>query len=88
MKNKRVIVIGELQTSQIELELGGVTDPDNNLSLGYTHVGPSVEGGGRPGIYANIYTLPHKANQLFVDTYVNMLPAILNPKKLIIGKFD
>lgn len=88
LKDKRIVVIGELQTSQIELELGGVTDPDNSLNLGYTHVGPTVEGGGRPGIYANIYSLPQKAQQLFVDTYVNMLPAILNPKKLIIGKFD
>jgi hypothetical protein len=88
LKDKRVIVIGELNTSQIELELGGVTDPDNALRLGYTHVGPSIEGGGRPGIYANIYTENHKPMQLFVDTYVNMLPAILNGKKLMIAKFD
>lgn len=88
LKNKRVVVIGELNTSQIELTLGGVTDPDNNLRIGYTHVGPTVEGGGRSGIYANIYTLPHKPQQIFTDTYVNMLPVILNPKKIIIAKFD
>lgn len=87
LKDRRVIVIGDLQTSQIELVQGGVTDPDNNLMLGYTHVGPSVEGGGQPGIYANIYTKEEMPMQLHVLTYVNMLPIIQNPKKLIIAKF-
>lgn len=88
LKDKRVVVVGELQADVIELTLGGMEDPDNNLRVGYTHIGPTVEGGGRSGIYANIYTLPQKPQQLFTDTYVNMLPVILNPKKIIIAKFD
>ena len=88
LKDKRIIVIGELQTSQIELTLGGVTDPDNELAIGYTHVGPTVEGGGQPGIYSNIFTKPEMPMQLHVATYVNMLPIITDPKKTIIAKFD
>jgi hypothetical protein len=87
LKDKRVVVVGELNTSEIELTLGGMTDPDNELRMGYQHIGPTIEGGGRPGIYANIYALPQKPQQLFVDTYTNMLPVIANPKKIIIAKF-
>lgn len=88
LKDKRVVVVGELNQSEIQLDLGGVTDPDNNLRIGYTHVGPSVEAGGRPGIYANIFSKPEMPMQLHVLTYVNMLPVILNPKKVIIAQFD
>jgi hypothetical protein len=87
LKDRRVLVIGGLNTDEYELTLGGVTDPHNELQIGYNHIGPTIEGGGRPGIYANIYSMPHRAQQIFVDTYTNMLPVILNPKKICIARF-
>ncbi len=88
IKDKRLIAIGGLNPDGIELTLGGMTDPDNSLRLGYTHVGPTVEGQGRPGIWARIYTPEGKPMQVLAETAVNMLPAILNPKRIMIAKWD
>lgn len=88
LKDKRVIAIGGLNPDAIELNLGGVTDPDNELALGYNHIGPTIEGGGRPGIWARIFTPEGKPMQILAETAANMLPMIYNPKRLMIAKFD
>lgn len=88
LKGKRIFAVGDLNTSEIELSLGGMTDPDDQLRLGYTHIGPTIEGGGRSGIYARIYSPEGKPMQVLAETATNMLPVILNPKKLMITKFD
>jgi len=87
LKDKRVIAIGELNADGVEMELGGMTDPDNPLRLGYTHVGPTIEGGGRPGIYARIFTPEGKPMQCLAETAANMLPLIINSKRMMIAKF-
>lgn len=89
IKDKRVVVVGDMLNGDgIELANAGVTDPDNELRLGYTHVGPTIEGGGRPGIYARIFSPEGKPYQVLAETATNMLPVIWNPKKLLIAKFD
>jgi hypothetical protein len=86
VKNGRVIVVGQQQQSQIELLYGAVNDVDSTLKLGYTHVAPTVEGMMMPGEWMRIYTPEQKPYQVMAETAVNFLPAILNPKKLIILK--
>lgn len=80
----KIIVVGELNPDGIELTQGSVADPDNELRLGYTHIAPTIEGQGRPGIWSRIFVPEGKPMQLLGETAVNMLPAILNPKKLVI----
>lgn len=84
LKNGEIVVVGEQKPDGFELLDGAVSDPDNTLRLGYTHVAPTIEGQGRPGIFARIYTPEQKPYQILAETAVNMLPVILNPKKLVI----
>lgn len=87
IKNKRVVVVGGLMPDGYELTLGGMTDPDNDLAIGYTHIGPTIEGGGRSGIYSRIYTPEGKPYHVLAETATNMLPVIWNPKRILIAKF-
>lgn len=84
----KIIVVGNTQADGFELIQGSVADPANNYRLGYTHIAPTVEGGGRPGIWARIYTPEQKPMQVMAETAVNELPVILNGKKLIILTTD
>jgi hypothetical protein len=86
VKDGRVICVGQQQQSQIELLYGATDDIDSTLRLGYTHVAPTVEGMMVPGEWMRIYTPEGKPYQVLAETAVNFLPAILNPKKLIILK--
>jgi hypothetical protein len=83
-----LIVVGEQNPDGFQLSQGSVADPDNLLQLGYTHIAPTIEGQGRPGIWSRIYTPEGKSMQLLAETCVNMLPVILNPKKLVILQTD
>lgn len=83
----KVVLVGEAQPDGFELTMGSTPDPDNNLALGYTHVGPTVEGG-RPGIWSRIYTPEAKPYQLLGETFVNALPVITNPNKVMILTTD
>jgi len=80
----KIIVVGETNPDGFEIELGSSEDPNNTLRLGYTHIAPTVEGQMRPGIWSRIYTPQDKPMQVLGETAVNMLPVILNPKRLVI----
>lgn len=80
----KIIVVGETNPDGIELTMGSSTDPNNTLRLGYTHIAPTVEGQMRPGIWSRIYSPEGKPMQVLGETAVNMLPVILNPKRLVI----
>ncbi len=82
-----VVLVGEQQPDGFELTQGSTEDPDNMLRLGYTHIGPTVEGG-RMGIWSRIFTPEAKPYQLMGESYVNAMPVILNPNKIIILKTD
>lgn len=79
-----IICVGETTFAGYELTQGSVADPDNTLRLGYTHLAPTVEGGGRSGIWSRVYTPENKPMQLMAETAANILPVILNPNKLVI----
>lgn len=84
----KIIVVGETMPDGWELTSGSVPDPNNNLRLGYTHIAPTIEGQGRPGIWSRVFVPEGKPMQLMAETAGNMLPAILNPNKLIILTTD
>jgi hypothetical protein len=53
-------------------------------SIGYTHVGPTVEGGGQTGIYANVWVPTEMPMQLHGHAFANGLPFILQPDRLVV----
>ena len=66
----------------------GSTPPVTPISLGYTHVGPTEEGDGRLGRWANLY-VPEGKNWMFVGHAVtNCLPVIEAPDRLVVAKTD
>lgn len=80
----RIFVTGELMYEGFTLVQGPVLDPDLDLSFGYNHIAPTVEGRGVPGIWSRIFTPEQKPYQVLAETVSNFLPAILNPKKLVL----
>lgn len=53
-------------------------------SIGYTHVGPTVEAGGQTGIYANVWVPTEMPMQLHGHAFANALPFILQPDRLVV----
>jgi hypothetical protein len=62
----------------------GSTAPPE-LALGYTHIGPSVEGGGRPGRWAELYTPQNEPWTFEGRGVTNGLPVLEAPDKVVIA---
>ncbi len=89
----KIILIGRGRRNQYGLisnrgdqeAANGLTVPDPNApNIGYTHVGPTVERGGQPGIYAKVWVPVEMPMQLNGHSYANALPFILQPDRLVI----
>jgi hypothetical protein len=64
---------------------GSTDDPTNDLALGYSHVAPTVEGGGQPGRWARLYTPEGEPWQLKGQGVQNFLPVIEAPSKISVA---
>jgi len=63
----------------------GLSIPDpQSPTIGYTHVGPTVERGGQTGIYANVWVPVEMPMQLTGHAFANALPFILQPDRLVV----
>lgn len=51
-------------------------DPDAAIAIGYGHVAPTVEGGGAPGLWADLYTPENEPWSLVGRAAQNFLPVI------------
>lgn len=63
---------------------GATRDPAFERALGYTHIAPTVEGGGRAGRWAELYIPQGKPYQLNGRGVTNGLPVLEAPDKLAI----
>ena len=61
---------------------GGTPNPDAGNELGYTHLGPTVKGGGRLGRFARAYPPQDHPEQLIGEFEANVLPVITAEDKL------
>jgi hypothetical protein len=66
-------------------EGGGPPDPNLANALGYTHVGPTVEGDGRPGRWARIFRPEGRPWGIVGQSVSNQLPVIEAPEKICIA---
>lgn len=64
---------------------GAGTDPNADVAIGYGHVAPTVEGGGQPGLWADIYTPEREPWQLIGRGAQNFLPVIEDEKAIVIA---
>lgn len=80
----KIIAVGNNNRSGYRVGEGSTNDPRYDRALGYTHVAPTVEGGGRPGRWSELYTPQDKPYQLHGRGVQNILPVIEAPEKIVI----
>lgn len=76
----------------LDMELGSAEEPlsaeDRALALGYTHIGPTVEGGGAVGMFTDIYTVPDEPWALKAHSYANWMPVADNVKRIVVASTE
>lgn len=60
-------------------------DPNESNRLGYTHIGPTVEGNGAPGRWGRMYTPENTPWALIGQAVTNGLPVIESPDKIAVA---
>lgn len=79
MPQKKILAIGTAGRRGYVVGQGATNDPRDDFALGYTHVAPTVEGGGVPGRWAQLYTPEHLPMQLHGRAASWVLPVVENP---------
>lgn len=64
---------------------GATEDPENDRVLGYSHIGPTVEGGSRTGIWSRVYVPENMPQHLAGNARGRFLPVIENPNKIVLA---
>lgn len=64
---------------------GSTENPNDANDVGYTHVAPTIEGGGRPGRWAQLYTPQSAPWEMRGRGAENLLPVIEAPDKIVIA---
>lgn len=77
--------IGSGTNNAFRVGQGATDDPMNMYELGYTHVGPTVEGGGMAGRWGQLMTPQEAPWQLRGRAAQNLLPVLENVDRLVIA---
>jgi len=87
MAQKKLVAIGRPSRRGYVVGEGSTEDPTSDLALGYTHVGPTVEGG-RPGVWVQAYTPEQLPMQLHGRGAANVIPVLENPELVAIASSE
>lgn len=85
MPRGKILAVGRNQTRGYVAGEGGTPNADRNNTLGYTHIGPTVENGGRTGPYGRVYTPEGRPWMLIGEAAQNVLPLVEAPEKIAIA---
>ncbi len=88
MPTGKILAVANNTRSGYRVGEGTTEDPDQDLALGYTHIAPTVEGGGRPGRWAELYVPERTPMKLNGRGVTNGLPVIEAPDKIAIATTD
>lgn len=80
----KVIFVGENTVDMIDEAGTIITRP----GLGVTHQGPTVEGGGAPGVFLNAYVPQGREYSAVADVAENIMTVLNAPEKLFIATTD
>lgn len=67
---------------------GATEDPESEFEVGYTHIAPTVEGNGRPGRWARLFTPEERPWQLRGEGVTNGLPVIRNGRRIAVASTE
>lgn len=85
MPQKKILAIGNARRRGYVVGQGATTDPSAELALGYTHLAPTVEGGGQPGRWAQLYTPENLPMQLHGRGASWCMPVVENPELIAVA---
>ena len=86
MKRGKVLFIAEGRPERVWRVIDtGSTEEPTPVTIGYTHVGPTVEGNFEAGRFARVYTPQDKPNEIIGESVANLLPVVDDPNRLVIA---
>lgn len=86
MTRTKIIFVGS--EARPRFIVGEGSTPEVQNALGYTHLAPTVEGGGRPGRWSRVYTPEQEPWALEAQGVTNGLPVLENPDLIVVGSSD
>jgi hypothetical protein len=86
MPRGKVLFIGN--EARPRFIVGEGSTPEVQNALGYTHLAPTVEGGGRPGRWSRVYTPEAEPWALEAQGVSNGLPVIENVNLIVVSSTD
>lgn len=73
------------RSSEFIPDEGSTEDPENDRTLGYSHIGPTVENGSQTGIWSRVYVPEDMPQHLAGNARGRFLPVIEDPGKIVIA---
>jgi len=70
----------------VNVDEGSTEDPNRAQRLGYTHIAPTVEGGGTPGRWADLFTPQHEPYKVIGRGVTNLMPVLEAPDKIVVAE--
>lgn len=84
-----ILAIGEpIADNSFSTDEGSTAPEPSPVQLGYTHIAPTVEGGGRPGRWTRLRVPEERPFTMEADGVENMLPIIEAPERIAIATSD
>lgn len=84
----KILAIGNNTGTGFRVGDGSTDNPDEDTAIGYTHIGPTIEGGGRAGRWSELFTPQHEPWSLRGRAVTNGLPVITNETKVAVSSTD
>lgn len=84
MPTGKILMLGNNRRTDYRVGEGATDDPDKDLPLGYTHIAPTTEANGAPGIWSQFYVPEDMPMQLRARGAANVLPVIQAPEKIVV----
>ena len=78
-----ILGIGNFVKNKFIVGSGGTTPPAQE-SLGYTHIAPTVEGGGTPGRWGRLFTPEGEPWSFVGEAVTNLLPVVEAPDRIVV----
>lgn len=84
----KLLAIGQAGRGGYVVGMGSQADPLDSRPIGYTHIGPTVEGANIPGRWGRMYVPQERPWELHGESVTNGLPVIEDPSKVVIAETE
>lgn len=85
MPRGKILAVGDVTNDGYVPGQGSQDQRTDPKRLGYTHIAPTTEGGGRPGRWAQLYVPEHSPWQLNGRGATNLLPVLERPDMIAVA---